>query len=194
MKDAAVRSAVDYILYSKKLEVPADLEWERLPEFHAAVLAAHQVRCDYATALHGLWAEVWQRAIDDCGFADLLKPLAFNEQQALSTYPCDTLSVWEGLLERVYDKSENKFGLGVTSDFKQVWLTVWLLDGKEKELTEGLADGGDWDWEQYDSGYLSSREQLAPISEGRIELERLNHAANRALQQIGSVLGVLEQR
>ena len=56
LKDAAVRSAVNHILDSKKLEVPADLEWDRLPDFHAAVLAAHQARCDYATALHGLWS------------------------------------------------------------------------------------------------------------------------------------------
>ena len=54
-KDTAIRSAVDHILKrEKKLEVPPDLEWCRLPDFNAAVLAAHQVRCDFATALHGL--------------------------------------------------------------------------------------------------------------------------------------------
>ena len=35
MKDAAVRSAVAHILNCKKLEVPADFEWDRLPDFHA---------------------------------------------------------------------------------------------------------------------------------------------------------------
>ena len=194
LKDAAVRSAVDYMLNTKKLEVPADLEWERLPDFHGAVLAAHQVQCDYATALHGLWAEIWQRALDECSFADSLNPLPFNEQQALSTHPCDTVSLWEGPLERGYDTSEHKLGLGVTSDFRQVWLAVWLLDGKGKELTKTLADGGDWDLEQYYSGYLYSSEQLAPISDGSIALEPLNHAANRALQHIGRVIGMPEPR
>ena len=114
-KDRAVRSAVDHILdCGKKLKVPADLEWDRLPDFHAAVLAAHQVRCDYATALHGLWNEVWQPALDDCGFADSLEPLSLNEAQEYSDYPGDAYSLWaEELLERVYDKDGRKLGLGV---------------------------------------------------------------------------------
>ena len=72
LEDAAVRSAIDHILDGKKLEVPADLEWDRLPDFHAAVLAAHQVRCDYANALHGLWSKVWQPALENCGFDGFL--------------------------------------------------------------------------------------------------------------------------
>ena len=191
LKDPAVQSAVDHILDDKKLEVPADLEWCRLPDFHAAVLAAHQVRSDYATALHGLWRRVWQPALDDCGFADSLVSLSFNEQQAYSNYPCDTYSLWEGPLERVYDKDGHKIGLGVATDFKQGWLTMWLIDGNEGDLTTSLELGGDWHSEPDEGGYyLYSREQLAPISDDGIALDPLNRAARRALQEIGRILGV----
>ena len=150
-KDRAVRSAVDHILdCGKKLKVPADLEWDRLPDFHAAVVAAHQVRCDYATALHGLWNEVWQPALDDCGFADSPEPLSLNEAQEYSDYPGDAYSLWDyELLERVCDKDGRKLGLGVTADLKQARLTIWLLDLDEEgmDLATWLAQGGDWDSE-----------------------------------------------
>ena len=62
--DRAVRTAVDHILESKSLSVPADLEWDDLPKFHRAVLSAHQVRCEFAIFLHELWDEVWQPAVE----------------------------------------------------------------------------------------------------------------------------------
>ena len=100
--DNAVQAAVDHILdvAGENLEVPPDLEWCRLPDFNAAVLGAHQVRCDYATALHGLWIKVWQHALDHCGFAARLVPLSFQqhqellEQDLLSYFPYDTYSLW----------------------------------------------------------------------------------------------------
>ena len=52
-----------------------------------------------------------------------MEPLSFNEWQA--RLPSDTYSLWEGLLERVYDMDGHKLGLGVTSDFKQALLTIW---------------------------------------------------------------------
>ena len=192
LKDAAVQSAVDHILYCKKLEVPADLEWDRLPDFHAAVLAAHQVRSDYATALHCLWTKVWLPALDDCSFADSLVSLSFNEQQMYSDYPCDTYSLWEGPLERVYNKDGHKLGLGVGTDFKQAWLTMWLLDGNRGDLTTSLRLDGDWCSELDDKGYLWSCDELAPISDGGIMLDTLHRAAKRALQEIGGILGAPE--
>ena len=188
LKDPAVQSAVGHILYDKKPEVPADLEWCRLPDFHAAVLAAHHVRSDYATALNGLWRRVWQPALDDCGFADSLVSLSFNEQQTYSGYPCDTYSLWEGPLERVYDKEGQKLGLGVTTDFKQGWLMMWLLDGNDEDQTTSMDPGDAWYSEG--DGYLYSREKLAPILDGGIALDPLNRAARQALQEIGRILGV----
>ena len=193
LKDPAVRSAVHHILDSRKLEVPADLEWCRLPDFHAAVLAAHQVQCDFATALHDLWSKVWLLAPEDSGFADSLKPLPFNEQREQSTYPCDTYSLWgPGVLDCVYGKGDHKVGLGVVIDVKQTWLTIWLLDGNGGDLTTSLGLDGDWNSE-LDGGYLRSREELAPISDDGIILDPLRRAAKRALQEIGGILGVPEQ-
>ena len=191
-QDRAVRSAVDHLLKRpRRLEVPPDLEWDRLPDFHAAVLAAHQVRCDYATALHSLWNEVWQPALDDCGCADYLEPLSFNEVREYSSYP-DAYSLWESdFLERVYDAGDHRLGLGVEVDLKQARLTIWLLDGQENDLTAGLALGDDWVAEPDDEGYLYSRDKLARFSDDGccIPLDPLNRAARRALQEIGRRLG-----
>ena len=139
--------SVDHILNrGKKLDVPPDLEWCRLPDLHAAVLGAHQVRCDFAIALHGLWIKVWQHALDHCGFADSLEPQSLYErQQEGYAYPCDTYSLWDsGILERVYDAGDHKIGLGVCVATKQVWLAIWLLDGQESDLTVNLTLGDDW--------------------------------------------------
>ena len=195
-KDAAVRSVVDHILNrGKKLEVPPDLEWCRLPDFHAAVLGAHQVRCDFATALHGLWIKVWQHALDDCGFADSLEPWSLHEQQERSdyAYPCDTYSLWvPGILERVYGAGEHKIGLGVCVATKQAWLAIWLLHGQENDLTANLVLGDDWNSDlDLDDERLWSHDELARFSyDGYcIPLDPLNRAAQQALEQIGGRLG-----
>ena len=194
LNDAAVRSAVDHILDSKNLEVPVDLEWCRLPDFHAAVLAAHQVRSDYATALHGIWSEVWQRALDDCGFTDSLEPQSFNEQLKNSGYPCDTYSLWKySFLERVYDIGDHVIGLGVCIELEQAGLTIWMLDRDREDLTTSLALGRDWGSELDDEGYLCSSEKLAPISDCHIALAPLNRSADRALQEIGRILGITKK-
>ncbi len=189
LNDAAVRSAVHHILDSKNLEVPVDLEWNRLPDFHTAVLAAHQVRCDYATALHHLWNKVWKPALDGRGSANSLEPRSFNEPQDHSVSPCDTYSAWNNsFLDRVYDSGDHVVGLGVTIGLKKVWLSNWLYKGNE-DLTTRLKLGGDWNSEP-EEGFLYSHEQLAPISDGGIPLCPLNRAARQALQEIGGILGV----
>ena len=192
-RDRAVQSAVDHILNrGKKLKVPPDLEWDSLSDFHAAVLGAEQVRCDFATALHGLWKEVWQHALDDCSFTDSLEPRSLYEQQELSAYPCDTYSLWgSGFLERVYDASDHTIGLGVHIHTEQAWLAIWLLHAAENNLTANLALGDDWVPELNDEGYIYSRDNLARFANDGccIPLDPLNPAAQRALQEIGRRLG-----
>ena len=196
-KDRAVRSAVDHILDARKLEVPADLKWDQLPDFHAAVLAAHQVRSDFATALHGLWNKVWQPALDDCGFAGSLKSRLLHEHQEHSAYPCDTYSLWgPGFLERVYDAGDHWIGLGVYVDTEQAWLAIRLRDRRGNDLTANPALGDDWVSELDEEGYLNSCDELARFSNDGccIPLDPLNRAARRALQEIGRILGLPEQR
>jgi len=196
LKDPAARSAVDYILGSKKPEVPADLEWDRLRDFHAAVLAAHQVRCEYAIALHDRWNKVWEPALKDCGFADSLEPLLYNESQEYDSYPSDTYSLWgEPVLDRVYASNGRKLGLGVWDATEQAYLTLWLLNGQGEDLTARLEQNlaQDDGWTRKD-GYLYSREGLAPIKDGEIALDPLNCAAKRALRDVGRNLGLAERR
>ena len=88
-----VKAAVDHILNSKSLEVPADLDWEHLPDFHAAVLAAYQVRSDYATALHQLWNEVWQPVLDSSDIE--IQALSIAETQEWSSTHADTGNAWK---------------------------------------------------------------------------------------------------
>ena len=191
-KDRAVRSAVDHILDARKLEVPADLEWDLLPDFHAAVLAAHQVRCEFAMALHGLWNKVWQPALDD---SVALKPRSLHEQQEPAANPYDTYSLWgPGFLERVYDAGDRWIGLGVYVDTEQAWLAIRLRDGRGNNLTGNPALGDDWFSELEDEEYRYSRDELARLSNDGccIPLEPLNRAARRALQEIGRILGLPE--
>ena len=80
-------------------------------------------------------------------------------------------------------------------DIKQTWSTIWLVvDGEGKDLSTNLAPDGDWISELDEEGYLFTREKLAPISDGGFAVEPLNRAARRALQEIGSILGLPEQR
>ena len=191
-EDRAVQSAVDHILNAKKLEVPPSLEWDSLPDFHAAVLSAHQVRCDFATALHGLWKEVWQHTLQDCGFADSLEPRSLHEQQGPFAHPCHTYSLWEDRpLERVYDACDHMIGLGVSVGTEQAWLTIWLLDGASNDLTASLALGDDWVSELDEEGYIYSCDKLARFANDGcgIPLDPLNRAARRALQEIGRCCG-----
>ena len=193
-KDAAVQSAVDHILNrGKNLYVPPDLEWCRLPDLHAAVLGAHRVRCDFATALHGLWIKVWRHALDDCGFADSLEPRSLHEQPKPSAYPCDTYSLWNsGFLERVYDAGDHEIGLGVWVDTGQARLAIRLLDGQGNNLTANPALGDDWVSDPDDEEYLNTRDGLARFSNDgcRIPLDPLDGAARQALEQIGGRLCV----
>ena len=160
------------------------------------MLAAHQVRCDFATALHGLWKAVWPPALEDCGFANSLEPLSLHEQQEFLDYSCDTYFLWEtGFLERVYDAGDHRIGLGVCVDTKQAWLAIWLLDGQGNDLTANLPLGDDWDPDLDDEGYRYSRDGLARFSNDGccIPLDPLYRAARRALQEIGRILGVPER-
>ena len=61
--DPAVRTAVDHILESKSLSLPAYIKWSDLPAFHRMVLSAHQVRCEYAMFLIEFWDAVWGRSL-----------------------------------------------------------------------------------------------------------------------------------
>ena len=76
---------------------------------------------------------------------------------------------------------------------KLAWLSIWLIDENDNDLTATGDFGADWD-SDLEEGCLYSRERLAPVREARcIALDPLNRAAGRALQETGRFLGVSEQ-
>ena len=187
--EPAVRTAVDNILGSRSLKVPDGLDWGQLPDFHAAVLAAHQVRCEYATALQGLWDAVWGKAIDEAGIGEDLTAWSITDTVGWYEVGFDAISLWqEKVFARAYKRRDSCIGLGVSLGLHghEAQLTLLFENEAGKDLAAGLPLKDDWNPEQdetYGYGYWS-RTGLAPIGDGEVPLERLKVAAAGALAAI----------
>ena len=184
-----VRTAVDHILNfnsRKKLEVPPDLDWDKLPEFHSAVLAAHQVHCDYAILLHTLWNEVWGTALRS---ADAnLEPLSIAEAHDYEGADLYAYSIWEnweyGRYFQGNGRSERVFWLSVYLDRKEAALCLWAE--KRKALRAAISAKG-WNSEPEkgeDGKRCRTKKGSAPIRKGELELCRLVLAAEGALTRL----------
>ena len=187
-----VRAAVDHILNSKSLEGPSDLEWNQLPDLHAAVLAAHQVRSEYASALQRLWDEVWQTSMDEYGFE--AEACSITEQQGLVGYCVDTKSIWEdGQFVRVFRTKNVGIELAVALDISGAQLWMWFGDKtfENGDTPNLLRSAADWyvEEDEYDGlfyGYTNKK--LGPMSGGSVELDGLNIAAARALERMTEIV------
>ena len=182
-----VRAAVDHILDGKHLHVPHDLDWDQLPDFHAAVLAAHQVRCDYASALCCLWDKVWQTALDSSGLE--LEPLSIAETQDWGELALDTQSVWaSGWFSRLFRKNGLYVDLEVDLEVSGARLSLWFGDysGEKNQTADLLSPTAGWDPlpEDEDDGYFYTGKKVAPVSSDGVKLDRLKAAANLALKRI----------
>ncbi len=183
--DPAVRTAVDHILGSKSLEVPETLDWEQLPDFHAAVLAAHQVRCEYASALQGLWDAVWGKAIDEAGIGEDLEAYSIADMAHSLGLGLDAVSLWDpGVFSRAYTRGDSYIGLSVDLNLREAHLLLWFVNENDEDLAAGLLSQDDWNPELNETYGHWSREGLARIGAGSVPLERLNAAAARALSAI----------
>ena len=185
--DHTVQTAVDHILNSQKLGVPADLEWNDLLVFHRAVLSAHQVRCEFAIFLHELWNAVWQPAVNGRGFTP--KTVAGAREWWDGEYNHDTYSIWDNRwFSRVYDIADTNcvFDLATSADTERVQLSLCLWDGENARMSElGLGEC----WPNIDDNYRAwSSKELAPIVDGGIEVDRLANAAEQALTAIEQFL------
>lgn len=188
--DLAVRTAVDHILGNQLLQVPEILDWNELPGLHAADLAAHQVRCDYASALQGLWEAVWQTAIDKAPIRQELEAWSIADTANWYGVGFDSMSLWQNaVFARAYTREDSHIGLGVSLDIREARLTFWFGDEDDQDLAAGLLPQDEWDPEPGDYGHWSMA-GLAPIREGSDPLKRcvpltgLNAAAARALAAI----------
>ena len=183
--DPAVRTAVDHILHRRALEVPETLGWDQLPDFHAAVLAAHQVRCDYAAALQGIWEAVWGKAIEEAGIGKDLEAWSIPETAEWYGLGFDAISLWQDkVFARAYTREDSRIGLGVSLDLREARLCLWFGNENDEDLADGLLSQDDWDPElDEDCGYWSKK-NLARIEAGCVPLKRLKAAAGRALAAI----------
>lgn len=181
--DPAVRTAVDHILTSKLLEVPEGLDWSQLPDFHAAVLAAHQIRCEYATAVQRLWDAVWQTAIDEAGIGENLEALSIAKTAELYA-GVDAVSLFrDGAFTRGYVRGDSRIYLGVSLDLREAWLIFWVGNANYDDLTADLLSQNDWSPEPDEWGYWSKKD-LARIEGSCVPLKRLKAAAAGALAAI----------
>lgn len=182
--EPAVQTAVDHILGSKSLEIPEGLDWGQLPDFHAAVLAAHQVRCDYASAVQGLWDTVWQRAIDEAGIGKDLEAWSISDTATWYGLRFDAESLfWNDVFARTYTREISYIGLGVSLDLHEARLIFWFGTENNDDLAADHWPQDGWDAEIWDHGYRSQK-GLARIEEGCVPLKRLKAAAACALAVI----------
>lgn len=196
-----VRTAVDHILDVESLEVPCDLRWDQLPDFYTAVLAAQQVRCDYATSLHRLWNETWQEALDSSGTQ--YECLLVTEAKKIFSYDVsyDPCTVWENsLIYRYVRMSGLVIELGVSLNSEAV---LWLWVGDENvneniDALEAMIDVTDWvpEPEIDDETYFGrTKKGIAKIKYneqermGEIELGPLIAAAKGALEKLAEWTG-----
>ena len=183
--EPAVRTAVDHILGSKSLKVHETLDWDQLPDFHAAVLAAHQVRCDYASALQGLWDGVWQRAIDEAGIGKDLEAWSITDTAEWYGPGFDAISLWqEGVFARAYTRDDSRIGLGVVLDLREARLCLRFKNENNEDLAAGLLSQDDWDPELDEYYGYWSKKNIGRIEEGCVPLKRLKAAAASALAVI----------
>ena len=187
-----VRTAIDHILDSKSLEVPSDLDWNQLPDFHAAVLAAYQVRSDYASALQGFWNEVWRPALES---SDLqFEALSILESQELIGRYTDTKSIWNSKqFWRYYRKKKFLVVPGVSLDIGTGQLWIWLGDKslENSETEKLLLSTSSWYIEEEEESGLSygyTWKELSSVTGAGIELDRLCTAAAQALKNLSSIM------
>lgn len=60
---ARIRTAVESVLDYGAKKLPPGLEWEELPQFYRAALAASSVQVEWALTLDQLWSRVWPTVV-----------------------------------------------------------------------------------------------------------------------------------
>ena len=191
-KDRAVQEAVEHILDAKSLHVPADLEWDDLPNFHRAVLAARQVQCEYAIFLHELWNAVWKPALDACNIGKKFMPRTIADTEEHCNQKLDTHTLWAGWFSKVLDVADTNLVLCLGVGISEIALDKARLSISLRRDAEDNVDldlGADWRSEDAEDGWSLSRKELAPIADdGGIDLDALRKAAADALAAVGSRL------
>ena len=180
--DDAVRRAVDHLLAesgkSKRAVLPPDFEWKDLPSFHRAVLSAHQIRCEYAIFLIGVWDAVWGWTLQGAD-PEVPVELAGAADSHLHS-PIDASTVWDtGWFYRSFLVGDGRSWLAVgSSDQDGTAVGLWTSDGPHAS-----ALGPKWEvGSTEDDGHYS--EQVAWSEAGQVDVKPLREAAADALRAI----------
>lgn len=195
-KDRAVQEAVNHILNDNSLHVPADFEWDELPNFHRAVLAAYQVECEFAIFAHDLWNAVWKPALDACDIRKKIAPRTIADTAEWCDRKLDTRTIWwSGWFGQALDVADTTLvlcpGVEMNEDsYAKARLSLSLRDAEdEDDQITGLDLGADWSSEDLEDGWARTGRDLAPIADdGSIDLDALRKAAADALTAIRSRL------
>ncbi len=194
--DTAVRTAVDHILSSEDrrggLGLPPNLDWRNLPDFHRAVLSAHQVRCERAIFLFDLWETVWRPVLAESGLQGELEPCTVADTEVWNGAKLDTNTIWTN---QWFGHNFNVGGaryvvaLGVSDDSVRVKLSLQFWGANDTDHTTGHNFGEDWPEKAIEDGCAWTSNDLSPIGEnGMIDPVKLRKAAADAMAAVEAFL------
>lgn len=179
---SAVRTSVDLLLSGKEPKVPIDLQWDEVPSFYRACLAARQVQAEFAIFTEQLWREVWDDVPQEWRPCAPGRPDRPDLAVGLST-------IWnEGCFGRRFEKGgfavETSVGLWANTGFQ---LGLLLYDRKERVvLREDELDG--WSSEGCDTFW--TQEQITPLT-ASISIGPFRKWAAQAWGAVSSSIGNL---
>ena len=185
--DAAVRTAVDHILDSRSLTLPADIDWRDLPAFHRAVLSAYQVRCEYAVFLIEFWDAVWKLALEKVDLGTTPEALTVGVSEEWGEQKLDTNTVWNASWFNRHFKfttTGSSLYAGAMVEIDHVVLAIDYYDADNVQRTTELELGEKWPEDDIENGVAYTNKKLAPIRDGGIDLAPLREAADDALHAI----------
>ena len=184
--DSVARTAVDTLLESETHPKDEDLGWDKLADFQRAVLAAHQVRCEYAVFLIELWDEVWKPCFES-GFGASLERRTITDTEEWCEQPFTPSGIWDqGWFGVSFagPSRQRTLCVGVCLDDARsgVQLSAQLHDARDRELLDQGALGEPWEEEDE---VMWTTAKTVPINERRdLDLETLRDAARAALAAV----------
>ena len=155
----SVATAIDLLLTGKQHKVPDALQWQEVPSFYSACLAARQAQVEYAVFLAQLWTAIWQdgpKGWHPC-------PPASQGRKDLSI---GVENIWEcRCFSRRFERDGRAIELYVYLGTAQagVQLGVWFADKNERPIHgDDLREAG---WEIFpEDGTFWTPERAAELS------------------------------
>mgnify|MGYP006425295639 CR=1 FL=1 len=179
--DRAVQSVVDHMLESKASDVPPDLDWNEIRDFHMAHASAAKVRADHAILLLDLWDAVWADALREHG---ITQDFPLNEY-VKGAKPSPQV-LWNDSLYRIHRCVKRDEDLFITNTFiyedGEVYISLeYEKDGDWVELSS-IPSG----WEKDDDNSYSFSDKSVTIQKDttHLDITPLQQAAQEAVAAV----------